>query len=121
MTDASSNKIVQKYSPKNLSEENKVSVSGIDVSKDGQELLVSYECDQVYTFPIFPASSSSSGSRPTMDEIRQRSKGPTRVFSELACYGAHLNERTFLKVRPGNHDCVPVKKSLRELLEWSLT
>ena len=47
MTDGSSSRIVQKYRPRGLSRDAKVSVSGLDVSKDKRELLVSYENDQV--------------------------------------------------------------------------
>jgi hypothetical protein len=47
MTDGSSSKIVQKYRPKGLAADAQVSVSGLDVSKDKRELLVSYENDQV--------------------------------------------------------------------------
>ena len=97
MTDAASNKVIQKYKPRNLSYVDNVSVSGIDISKDGQELLVSYESDQIYTFPIFPSLSGSACQ--AMDDIRQLSDGPTKVLNELACYGAHLNRYTFLKVR----------------------
>lgn len=47
MTDGSSSRIVQKYRPKGLAADAQVSVSGLDVSKDKRELLVSYENDQV--------------------------------------------------------------------------
>jgi hypothetical protein len=47
MTDGSSSRIVQKYRPRGLSADAQVSVSGLDVSKDKRELLVSYENDQV--------------------------------------------------------------------------
>ena len=96
MTDAASNIIIQKYRPRNLIDNDNVSVSGIDISKDGQELLVSYESDQIYTFPIFPSLAGSAC--PAMDDIRQLCDGPTKVLNDLACYGAHLNRYTFLKV-----------------------
>ena len=106
MTDGVSSKIVQKYCPRNLSLVDMISVSGLDVSKDGKELLVSYESDQIYTFPIFPRSSCAAG--PTVDEITQLSDGrQNEVLHELACYGGHLNRFTFLKVRGipnGNSD-----------------
>jgi len=96
MTDGASSKIVQKYCPRNLAAVDIISVSGIDVSRDGQELLVSYECDQIYTFPIFPRSNGSTG--PTVDEIGRLSNGrQAEVLPELACYGGHLNRFTFLK------------------------
>ena len=38
-----SSEIVQKYCPRNLSLVDIISVSDLDVSKDGKELLVSYE------------------------------------------------------------------------------
>lgn len=95
MTDPSSNKVVQNYCPRNLEGASTVSVSGIDVSRDGQELLLSYESDQIYTFPVFPSSCSAN---PTADEIENLVKGTPKVLPELACYGAHLNRFTFLKV-----------------------
>lgn len=96
MTDGISSKIIQKYCPRNLSLVDMISVSGLDVSKDGKELLVSYESDQIYTFPIFPRSSSAAG--PTVDEISQLTDGQqNEVLPELACYGGHLNRFTFLK------------------------
>ena len=98
MTDGTSSKVIQKYCPRSLSADDMVSVSGIDVSKDGQELLVSYESDQVYTFPVFPQSNCSTG--PTVDDIGRLSGGrETKVLPDLACYGGHLNRFTFLKVR----------------------
>jgi len=98
MTDGTSSKVVQKYCPRGLSAAGMVSVSGLDLSHDGQELLVSYESDQIYTFPVFPSTSSSAG--PTVDEIgRLSDAGDPKVLPELACYGGHLNRFTFLKVR----------------------
>jgi hypothetical protein len=98
MTDETSSKVVQKYCPRSLAVADMVSVSGLDLSRDGQELLVSYESDQVYTFPVFPRSNCSAG--PTVDEISHLSgEGETKPLSELACYGGHLNRYTFLKVR----------------------
>ena len=100
MTDDISTKIVQKYCPRSLSASDGVSVSGLDLSKDGQQLLVSYESDHVYTFPVFPLSNSAAG--PTVDDIgRLSGEGETKVLADLACYGGHLNGFTFLKVREG--------------------
>ena len=102
MTDASAaNRIVQVYRPSALTPLQDVSVSGIDLSRDRKELLVSYESDQIYTFPVFPSNGKGPG--PTVDEMRdmsaQRSCGRKGVLRELASYGAHLNRFTFLKVR----------------------
>jgi tetratricopeptide (TPR) repeat protein len=99
MTDGSESRIVQKYRPSGLSRDSEVSVSGLDVSKDKRELLVSYENDQVFSFPVFP---NSPGGRPTIDEMEEYSDsystdGDGPVLSELAAYGGHLNRFTFLK------------------------
>ncbi len=97
MTDGASSRVIQKYCPQNLALADIISVSGIDISRDGRELLVSYESDQIYTFPIFPRSRCSAG--PTVDEIgRLSDERQTEVLPELACYGGHLNRFTFLKV-----------------------
>jgi hypothetical protein len=94
-----SNRVVERYRPRSLKDSESVSVSGIDVSKDGRELLVSYESDQIYTFPIFGEASSSAG--PELAEIDQWSRRymehPDEAVPEKACYGAHLNRFTFLK------------------------
>eukprot|EP00539_Tryblionella_compressa_P018691 CAMPEP_0178881094 /NCGR_PEP_ID=MMETSP0747-20121128/12820_1 /TAXON_ID=913974 /ORGANISM="Nitzschia punctata, Strain CCMP561" /LENGTH=1373 /DNA_ID=CAMNT_0020549045 /DNA_START=176 /DNA_END=4298 /DNA_ORIENTATION=+ len=121
MTDHSQSRVVQYYTPSGLSPTDHVSVSGLDLSRDRQELLVSYESDQIYTFPIFPKSRSPAIStmgqveellRDSDDQDNDESRGvdsssvsaPSdgggrRVNSlpELACYGAHLNRLTFLK------------------------
>lgn len=94
---------LQEYRPTSFDDVCAASVSGLDVSKDGKELLVSYEGDQVYTFPTFYKTASSAG--PTLEEIKQL---PEDVWSaidddrkpcmpELASYGGHLNRLTFLK------------------------
>jgi len=124
--DSSENtRIVCQYRPKGLHENEDVSVSGLDLSRDKKELLVSYESDQIYTFPIFPNAKSAAG--PTLEEIgglehnegmdednevaetngcmsvlmngRQRKvqTGEDVYFNELASYGGHLNRFTFLK------------------------
>jgi hypothetical protein len=49
MTDGTSSKIVQQYRPRCFGADATVSVSGLDISKDKKELLVSYENDQVCT------------------------------------------------------------------------
>ena len=48
MTDGSRSKVVQRYRPSGLTAASHVSVSGLDVSRDKRELLVSYENDQVW-------------------------------------------------------------------------
>ena len=88
-------RIVQSYRPRALKETENVSVSGIDVSKDGRELLVSYESDQIYTFPILHTCSSKAG--PTLEEIDAFASKSTEPVHELASYGGHLNRFTFLK------------------------
>ena len=98
-------RVVQRYRPTGLAAAENVSVSGLDLSRDKQELLVSYESDQIYTFPVFPHLKSAAG--PTLDELedlngprtRDECSGPTKVLSQLAAYGGHLNRFTFLKVR----------------------
>lgn len=91
--------MVQLYRPRDLSETSLVSVSGIDISKNKKELLVSYENDQIYSFPICPNAASSSG--PTVDELSAMSgqmEEEETVQHELCAYGGHLNRYTFLKV-----------------------
>jgi hypothetical protein len=100
--DGSRLECLQKYKPLCFDSESSAAVSGLDVSKDGKELLVSYEGDSIYTFPTFYKSSSAAG--PTLEEVKQV---PSAWFSgvddedshlpELASYGGHLNRRTFLK------------------------
>lgn len=101
MTDASTaNRSVQVYRPSSLTPQQDVSVSGIDLSRDRKELLVSFESDQIYTFPVFPRNGKGLG--PTVDEMRdmsvERCSGRNDPVRELASYGAHLNRLTFLKV-----------------------
>jgi len=106
-------RVLQYYKPVSLSEENHVSVSGLDLSRDGKELLVSYESDQIYTFPVFPYSQSPR--RAATDQLEELLSKDTdmdredggdrlypwghgkRILPELAAYGAHLNRFTFLK------------------------
>ena len=68
-----------------------MAVSGIDLSKDKGELLVSYESDQVYTFPVF------GGKNPTLSDIEDCNSKQNKYVAELAAYGGHLNRLTFLK------------------------
>jgi hypothetical protein len=89
---------VQLYRPRGLSEDAQVSVSGIDISKNKKELLVSYENDQIYSFPICPGSGAAG---PTVDELTEMSdkmEEEETVQNELCAYGGHLNRYTFLKV-----------------------
>lgn len=76
-----SSTVLQTYLPSTLSANTQkhnisTTVSGINVSKDGNELLVSYDCDQIYAFDIVSQDQS---------------------YKEKAMYGGHLNRRTFLK------------------------
>jgi hypothetical protein len=100
--DGSRFECLQKYKPLCFDSESAAAVSGLDVSKDGKELLVSYEGDSIYTFPTFYKSSSAAG--PTLEEVKQvpsawfsGSDGEDTHLPELASYGGHLNRRTFLK------------------------
>lgn len=110
---AKGSRVLQYYKPLSLSEESNVSVSGLDLSHDGNELLVSYESDQIYTFPVFP--SSQSPRRAATDQLEELLSKDSeveednqeeklypwghgkRVLPELAAYGSHLNRFTFLK------------------------
>jgi len=107
MTSDTSSRIVQSYRPSCFGPSEVVSVSGIDVSRDKRELLVSYESDQIYSFPIFPYCSSAAG--PSVEELasysatlaeddedeEETSRG---LLPEFAAYGGHLNRYTFLKM-----------------------
>ena len=112
-------RVVCQYRPKSLHGNEEVSVSGLDLSKDKKELLVSYESDQIYTFPIFPNAKSAAG--PSLEEIgglgdrmddgdtgaangkmsmmngASQRTGENIFHNELASYGGHLNRFTFLK------------------------
>ncbi|MGK3756308.1 MAG: tetratricopeptide (TPR) repeat protein, partial [Bacillariaceae sp.] len=114
---SSGSRVLQYYKPASLSEENNVSVSGLDLSRDGKELLVSYESDQIYTFPVFPHSQSprrsatdqlmelldkDSDIEKSVDNDNDETLYPwgkgKRILPELKVqYGAHLNRFTFLK------------------------
>eukprot|EP00934_Nitzschia_sp_Nitz4_P004638 Nitzschia sp. Nitz4//scaffold197_size40390//30718//39231//NITZ4_007521-RA/size40390-augustus-gene-0.11-mRNA-1//1//CDS//3329540496//4628//frame0 len=97
MSDGASSRVIQEYCPRALKTPSiDVSVSGLDISKDKQELLVSYESDHIYTFPIFPKVTNISG--PTVEELdAMTTQDSSQPLPELACYGAHLNRFTFLK------------------------
>ncbi|KAG7365382.1 hypothetical protein IV203_038585 [Nitzschia inconspicua] len=107
ITDGSQNHLVQIYAPSGLTPNSHVSVSGLDLSRDRQELLVSYESDQIYTFPVFPESKLRGCSVVSQVEEVQDSSAPSdgaredkktvKPLHELATYGAHLNRFTFLK------------------------
>ena len=92
--DGSRASVVERYKPINV--KSGVSVSGLDVSRNARELLVSYESDQIYAFPIAHQSSR----HPTVDELDQLCADhvePEEALPELASYGGHLNRFTFLK------------------------
>jgi tetratricopeptide (TPR) repeat protein len=97
---SSSNSVLERYCPDVFKGgKPSVSVSGIDVTRDGRELLVSYENDQIYTFKIFGGSSCSAG--PSSEEIDESSKlfesDSSRSINYHAMYGGHVNCVTFLK------------------------
>ena len=96
--DGSQKNVVERYRPRNVEHPENLAVSGLDISKDGKELLVSYESDQVYAFPIL-GRNEGSHMDPTFDEIREwSSKSGDRTPTAEACtYGGHLNRFTFLK------------------------
>lgn len=59
-----------------------VSLSGMDIGRCGRTLVASYQGDQIYTFPLGPATSEQSAAGGI---------GATR------CFGGHRNYATFLK------------------------
>lgn len=94
---SSGNQSVQRYRPHALRNKSSVAVSGIDLSRNKRELLVSYESDQVYTFPIFPDASVAG---PTLSDIGCSDNAEEmndEPIPELCSYGGHLNRMTFLK------------------------
>jgi hypothetical protein len=114
-------RIVQTYQPRalaNKSVSKDVSVSGIDVSKNKRELLVSYESDHIYTFPIFGCNDDPT----SLDFDKSTASTATdtnEVVSELATYGVHLNHLTFLKAAKyagPNDEC----KSGNLFVVWAL-
>ena len=112
MTSGSRGHIIQRYCPSiGFSEAgaDSISVSGLDLSYDKQDVLVSYERDQIYTFPVFPDVNSRAG--PTIDHLRHSendTEDPGEEFDimrmydfetcEQASYGGHYNRFTFLKL-----------------------
>jgi WD40 repeat protein len=74
-----------------------VSVSGLDVSKNARELLVSYESDQIYAFPIAHTVNRNPTSYDIdrLCDVYSDPKHPPN--EEMASYGGHLNRFTFLK------------------------
>ena len=87
------NNAIQRYRPTALRQNNDVSVSGIDVSKDKREILVSYESDHIYSFPVF------GGRRePTLQDVEQAMVSKNGTVPDYASYGGHLNRLTFLKM-----------------------
>ena len=91
--------MVQNYRPSCFPDEVDVSISGIDLSRDKKELLVSYENDQIYTFPAFPNHSNSSNV--SIEDLMAMSskvaESPLKMNHHFASYGGHLNRFTFLK------------------------
>lgn len=99
--DGSSGRVVEKFQPAgvNPSGRETIAVSGLDISRDSRELLVSYEGDAVYTFPIL-----ASGGKERLVEISdidtsaEKFSHPDAMQTpELVTYGCHLNCKTFLK------------------------
>ena len=56
-----------------------ISVSGLQISKDGSEILVSYQGDQIYKFPY------------------NNPYGDDNIIGASSCLGGHINFSTFLK------------------------
>lgn len=98
--DGSRKRVVERYRPRGLEggSGSGVSVSGLDVSRDGKELLVSYESDQIYSFPICHQSKSF---HPSVEDIELScevfDQDKDKALPELSSYGGHLNRFTFLK------------------------
>ena len=88
---------IQRYRPAALQNQSSVAVSGIDLSKDKRELLISYESDQIYTFPIFPNASAAGPTLSDIDDGDGDCKTSDGPIPELCSYGGHLNRMTFLK------------------------
>jgi WD40 repeat protein len=92
--------ILQRYSPTAFGGFPSVPVSGIDVSRDGRELLVSYESDQIYTYPICSSlpHCSAGPSKEGLDSFskifREQKNGSV---PQLASYGGHVNHGAFLR------------------------
>lgn len=63
-----------------------VSISGLQISKDGKTVLANYHKDQIYLFPGIHSSS-----------ITLHPSGAFEAIAARACLGGHINDRTFLK------------------------
>jgi hypothetical protein len=103
MTGRASSQAVQRYRPRPLRRKSSVSISGIEVSKDKKELLVAFESDQIYTFPVFPGASAAGPSISDITTSTEEFMNGAKPIAELAQYGGHLNRLTFLKVRTQLH------------------
>lgn len=96
--DSTGGRVLQYYRPNVILESTTVSVSGLDVSKDGGELLVSYENDHIYSFNIKSSSWAESTDASGNNSVEMDSHANlVRCSSEVASYGGHLNRLTFLK------------------------
>lgn len=97
---SSSNSVLERYSPNVFTgRKSSVCVSSIDVTRDGRELLVSYENDQIYSFRIFGNSPCSAGPslKEMEDSIKFYESDSSRSIDYHAMYGGHVNCVTFLK------------------------
>lgn len=96
--DGSQKQVVERYRPRNIEHPENLAVSGLDLSKDGKELLVSYESDQIYAFPIM-GKDKGGHFDPTFDETNlwAAQSGNRSPTAEACGYGGHLNRFTFLK------------------------
>ena len=103
-----SGKYVERYGPswtiEALDSNSRVAVSGMDLSRDRGEIIVGYDSDQIYAFPIFgDVPSAASPGKPFKEEKDDDSDDSEDGFDDLSfvnahCYyGGHLNCRTFLK------------------------
>eukprot|EP00549_Striatella_unipunctata_P007589 CAMPEP_0118686872 /NCGR_PEP_ID=MMETSP0800-20121206/8059_1 /TAXON_ID=210618 ORGANISM="Striatella unipunctata, Strain CCMP2910" /NCGR_SAMPLE_ID=MMETSP0800 /ASSEMBLY_ACC=CAM_ASM_000638 /LENGTH=779 /DNA_ID=CAMNT_0006583975 /DNA_START=91 /DNA_END=2430 /DNA_ORIENTATION=+ len=91
---AADSKVVQYYRPSVIPFRASVSVSGLDISRDKKELLVSYENDQIYSFPI---SNMPPMQQQQQQQQQEEEEEEERVHFEFKSYGGHLNRFTFLK------------------------
>ena len=79
MAGDTSSQVVQTYRPRALRSK-QAAVSGIDLSKDKREILVSYEADHIYRFPCFPEAPAAG---PSLEDINECSNSD-KPLSELA-------------------------------------
>ena len=70
-----------------------ISVSGLDISKDGRTLLASYQGDQIYTFDYTSYHSWDSNTSITEGGIQPS----VPRIGPASCVGGHINYDTFLK------------------------